>query len=1070
MADKKELQSILEKSGLSPKDAAQAVKSIQAMMGDRPKASSPEEIKKQVAQAEADLKLKKEKLELEENIMNAVGEQYSKQQVLTHIGQEQLEIEKLKMDLLLSSKDATAKELQDQKAKIIEQVKYNKALAKGQEIFAAIEGASANLAQNIGFAQKGFGSLVDDATLSAKGFKDLSKSSGQLLKNVLKSFTPMKLFGGFVNAAVESFMSLDKAQNNLFQSTGMADMAPRMAKIANESQSLSMRGPELANAFAAMQTEIQGFYNLNTTNQDTILNTVATLEQFGVSATSTGEAIGFLTTSMGMSLPASEETARELASLAQQLKLPPDMIISGFNGASKELAKYGPRMVGEFKRIQGASQLLNMDVGSMLQSMAQFDTFDTAAKSAGNLNALLGGPYMDSIELLSATESERLVLLKEGLEMSGKSFDQLDKFKKAAIAKEMGMSVTQLGKMMAKSSDQIRAAMADADTQAETAANMQKERVRMMDVMTRLGLELEKAMTAAFGNDLFSDETMKNIKGVFEGIFGLVKGIAKVMGTVSGAITSITGSPIMGVLGLGGAAVIGTLAVKAVMGAVMGRLMPGGTPINPSYVVPLGGGMGGMGGGGPGGGPRGGPGGGRPGRFSGSRFQGGGSPRPGRFSGSRFQGGKLPGGLGNSIKGLGNSIKGLGGKIGPLIATIGSLGTSIAGSLAPAVRKAGEVGLNAAKGASGSVVGAAGKAGGTLKKVGLTAVNSVGGATGKAGGALKKAGSSLLGKASGLFNFGALSDMASSAGNRIAGGAKSLGTSAMNMASSAGNRIASGAKSLGTGAMSMAKDAGGYVKSKAGQAGSFIAEKSGKAGAFVAKHAGALKDKAMNSSLGKLLSSIDKGKGLKIFKKIGKLPLVGMLIETIMAGNNIKGLIESGERGADLHQQVGSQVLSSIGGVAGGALATAALNTVTAGAGVAGSLLAYMGGDFLGRTLGGYMAENLPGLAVPIGRSVSETFFGDNLKTPTPKQPQAMNDAYISSPSGGSARFNSSDGFEAVASKEGGVLAKKLDKLIDIMSNNTGDQRDVVINVDRREIARAAINGINKDFYNLSTV
>jgi len=81
-----------------------------------------------------------------------------------------------------------------------------------------------------------------------------------------------------------------------------------------------------------------------------------------------------------------------------------------------------------------------------------------------------------------------------------------------------------------------------------------------------------------------------------------------------------------------------------------------------------------------------------------------------------------------------------------------------------------------------------------------------------------------------------------------------------------------------------------------------------------------------------------------------------------------------------------------------------------------------------------------------------------------------MNDAYISSPTGGSARFNSSDGFEAVASKEGGVLAKKLDKLIDIMSNSGGEQRDVVINVDRREIARAAINGINKDFYNLSTV
>ena len=1007
------------------------------------RASGGEISEESIQKSQQDLEIKKQKLKIEQDIMKATGDTSASLKVASEIGHQELQILKDKLDLLLDSKDATSDQIKEAKNQIVQQIKFNKSLEKTKALFDSIESAAQNVGKSFGFAQGGFGAFVDDVEISAKGFKEMGKSSLGLLKNVAKSFTPMKLFSGFVSAAVESFKALDATQEQLFQSTGMENLGPQLGEIANSSQSLSMRSQELANAVGAMQVQFQGFYNLNKETQNDVLNTVATMEQFGVAANDTAKSIGFLTTSMGMSLPAAEETSRELVALAQKLKLPPEQVVAGFNEASGELAKFGPRMVGEFKRLQGASQLLNMDVGALLQSMSKFDTFEASASAAGNLNAILGGPYLDTIELLNATESERIVLLKEGLEANGESFDQLDRFQKKAIADKMGLSVTQLGKMMSKSSDEIRAAMADADAQAKTAQEMQDQRVRMMSVMTRLGLELEKAMVAAFGEDLFSEEGFKEIKGIFTTIFKTVKSIAEVMGYVSGAISKVTGSPLMGVLGLGGAVAAGTIAFKGMMSVIQARFMPGGTPMNPSYVMPVGGGLGGGVGGGFGGGD-----------MMGGGGEGGGRRR-GRGRGGRGGRGGATGRVRRTSFGRGRGGLRAGGRLGRLGMLAGQ-GAMIAG---PSMMSGG--GATAATPPpvpTPSATPSAPPAPPSTTATGTTAARTAGA---EAAAAQSRPGF-----------FSRMGDKLSKAGKSAKASIPTFSGAAEKLANS----------KIGQGAAGLFKRGKGAFSGLMGRGRGFITNV--KNMDMIGKAKGAFQGVSSritgSAAVKQVLDVMNKSKAMNLMSKVVKLPIIGSILEAVFAHGDIKAMLASGMRGKELNAAIGSRVIGGIGGVLTGAYAATLVSALTA-VGIPGFLAApllYMAGDYLGRTVFGFIADSFPSLSAPVGGLVRKLPMYDNdeeldkkAAAPVPSTPPAaerMNDFQFFSSSGRRIAANASDVAEGVSVKEGGVLAKKLDKLIEVMS--VQGQGEVIIQVDRKEIARAAINGINKDFYSLSTV
>ena len=153
---------------------------------------------------------------------------------------------------------------------------------------------------------------------------------------------------------------------------------------------------------------------------------------------------------------------------------------------------------------------------------------------------------------------------------------------------------------------------------------------------------------------------------------------------------------------------------------------------------------------------------------------------------------------------------------------------------------------------------------------------------------------------------------------------------------------------------------------------------------------------------------------------------------------------------------------SSIGGVALGSLLGASLAGVPGGQVL--TYAGYYGGDMIGRWLGEWVADTLG--AKPLGAGfmkLADTFGAGTASPSTPDTAPAAKPTPVND--GGPFMFNPQDSF--YAAKPGGALDEKMDEMIGVLREmaQAGSNKEVVLNIDRREIGRVAIASINKDFY-----
>lgn len=97
----------------------------------------------------------------------------------------------------------------------------------------------------------------------------------------------------------------------------------------------------------------------------------------------------------------------------------------------------------------------------------------------------------------------------------------------------------------------------------------------------------------------------------------------------------------------------------------------------------------------------------------------------------------------------------------------------------------------------------------------------------------------------------------------------------------------------------------------------------------------------------------------------------------------------------------------------------------------------------------------------PVCGVVNREYFKEKRK----KELGKVNDFISASSYKREINANSSD--EIIGVKEGGLIARKLDKLIELMKSSGG--KDIVLQLDRKEIARSVVSTVNNDFYNIGT-
>ena len=326
--------------------------------------------------------------------------------------------------------------------------------------------------------------LSDGATLLGERLLNPEKAMQGMADGLAKLKNPKALFGALIMNSLQLALAQDKAAVAFNRATGQAGAFNfQIAKLERDLYTSGVSSDEASQAFQSLFLNVAEFTEMTGKEQQMLAETTAVLQELGVSTGLVTTNLNFATKAMGMNATQAAKLQRELFTFAQELGVSAEKIAQDFGQFGNEIAALGQNGVDAFKDLQVAAKSLGMEMSDLVNLTKQFDRFDTAAESVGRLNALLGGPFLNSVQMVSVTDpTERLRLLKQGIDRAGLSFNQMDYYQRKALASATGLGEAQLAMLMTGDIDLIKEPMKT----AEELKALQAQTREFNDVMSEL--------------------------------------------------------------------------------------------------------------------------------------------------------------------------------------------------------------------------------------------------------------------------------------------------------------------------------------------------------------------------------------------------------------------------------------------------------------------------------------------------------------------------------------------------------------------------------------------------------
>ena len=318
-----------------------------------------------------------------------------------------------------------------------------------------------NLGRSIGLASKFQESFMGKMSETLDGLANNVEAQKKFKKQIKETFHPMNLLAGTAAKVFQSTMaaalSYDQAATSFNAATGAAgDYNEAISDASRGMTHLGVGAGEAGAAMGALHANMSSFSNLSKASATTIAQGTAALTKLGISGETTAQNLEFLTKHMGLSAEAAMKQQTQLAEFAGGIGVGPAKMASDFAAAAPKLIAYGAAGERIFKNLAITAKSTGIEMQALLGITEQFDTFEGAAQAAGKLNAMLGGPLLNSVELLTASDDERIKMMQDAVTQSGKSWESLNKFEKKAIAAAAGISdLDTAGKMFGNNSEEV---------------------------------------------------------------------------------------------------------------------------------------------------------------------------------------------------------------------------------------------------------------------------------------------------------------------------------------------------------------------------------------------------------------------------------------------------------------------------------------------------------------------------------------------------------------------------------------------------------------------------------------
>jgi hypothetical protein len=467
--------------------------------------------------------------------------------------QKELELQR-EEELLKLKKDVTDEELQ-------QLINANKKLEAEKKGYAAGENFWKRMA-GIEAKPGGVGGLLTDPAGVGKGF-------GHLTKELL---TFERIGASVLNKVVEGTLALadaqDKAVVSFRKSTGAAgDFDDNIRGLERQMVEFGVTSEEASRAVGALYNNVTDFTEMSEVEQQVLAANVALLGELGVSMDTASKNMQFFMKVQNQGAKQASESSRQLFKFAQDLGVSVDKVAADFEKAQGLIAALGDTGVQAFMDLESQAKATGLSMDSLLGQIQKFDRFDTAAESVGRLNAILGGPYLNTLEMVAETDpAERMRKLSEGVRASGVSFDEMSYYQKKAMTSAMGLnSEMELALFMSGKLETARGPVktaADFEEMAEQTAQFNT----VLEEMKQLGMMLAVSFGPLIG-------VFKNVLQSIQKFKPLFMGLAVVAAALAAALIAVAGAAAFAAIAasVGSAAIpitAGWVAAAATLGAV----------------------------------------------------------------------------------------------------------------------------------------------------------------------------------------------------------------------------------------------------------------------------------------------------------------------------------------------------------------------------------------------------------------------------------------------------------------------------------------------------------------------
>jgi len=393
-----------------------------------------------------------------------------------------------------------------------------------------------------------------------KNTKSLGAAMGQMAETAQETFTTwnvgIAMARKFAEGTALLTMSLESATAGFAKATGTGNKYKdviRAAEFRNRRYGIS--ADDAAKATGALVGGFSEFLMMSEDAQKNLTTTVSSFEAIGVNAETTVKFLEAVTRTTGKTGQEAERLQKSIMGTAKAFGDDLNKVMEETAALMPKLAIHGNNMERVLDNLYSASKRTGFAMGDIVGMAEQFDTFDTAADAAGNLNAVLGqmggAPLIDTMQILEETDpAKRMQLFSDAIEQSVGNFEDLGYYQQRAIANAMGLGVEETRRLMLQEEETsaMDAALAKRGLGEEEMLEMQKQGRDLMIEMKILAMQFAVALQPAVDALKFVIGGMSDLLGKFPK--GFMGGVGKLIagGTLAVAGAWITGKAIRGML------------------------------------------------------------------------------------------------------------------------------------------------------------------------------------------------------------------------------------------------------------------------------------------------------------------------------------------------------------------------------------------------------------------------------------------------------------------------------------------------------------------------------------------